>query len=91
MFGAADNQLLAATRSPLFGYFDLLFAGKILPRKTVRLGHDLFQGAMGNDLSATHAGSGSEVHHMVGRPHCVFIVFHDQHGIALVSQATQRV
>ena len=51
----------------------------------------LVRRSLGDDLSAVHPGTRSDVHKVVGRQHHVLVVFHHQDGIAGVAQGTQAV
>ena len=41
-------------------------------------------------MAAGDARPGAEVDHVVGRPHRVFVVLDDDHGVALIARAAQR-
>ena len=47
--------------------------------------------AGGHDFAAAHARAGAEVDDVVGRPHRVFVVLDDDHGVAQVAQLRERV
>ncbi len=55
------------------------------------VGHDLARRALGDDLAAVLAGAGADVDEVVGRAHRLLVVLDDDHRVAEVAQAQQRV
>ena len=66
-------------------------AGEILPCEGGRILHNLRRRARRDDLAAVRPGAGSDVHNIVGRPHRVLIVLHDNHGVAEIAEPFHRV
>ena len=54
-------------------------------------GRSVRERAGGHDFAAADAGAGAEIDDVIGRPHRVFVVLDDHHGIALVAQLRERV
>src|SRR3989475_3449233 len=49
------------------------------------------EGAGGHDLTAVPPGAGAEVHDVVGGADRLLVVLDDEHGVAEVAQALERV
>ena len=53
------------------------------------LAHHLVDGALKHHLAASSPCLGTDVHHVVGREHHVFVVLHHNHRVADVAQLFQ--
>ena len=59
--------------------------------RLVRLARELVGRAAEDDLSAEVPGAGPEVDHVIGRADRLFVVLDDEHGVAEIAQAAQRL
>ena len=57
----------------------------------IRAGGDLGRRPPGDDLAAVHPGAGADVDDIVGRPDRLLVMLDDDHRVAEVAQAPQRV
>ena len=71
---------------PLLLFFRRQQRRQITPRETRRIFCDLFRRAAGNNLAATRAAFGSEIHDPVRCFDHIQIVLDDDHGITLITQ-----
>ena len=46
---------------------------------------------MRHDLSAMHTCAGTDIEHVIGLADRFFIMFNDDHGVALIAQVFQRL
>ena len=56
-----------------------------------RVGHDLCGRALGDDVAAVHAGAGPHVDDVIGGEDGLAVVLDDDHAVAEVDQAAQRL
>ena len=75
----------------LSGHLDALAAGEVLAGQRRRARLDLRGRALRDDLAAVHAGAGPEVDDVVGLADRLLVVLDDDHRVAEVAQAMQRV
>ncbi len=73
------------------GTGDATDAGEILAGEALRPGNDLLGRAAGDDLAAVHAGSGTHVDQVVGRPDRLLVMLDDDHRVAEIAKALQRL
>ena len=66
-------------------------AREIMAGQRIRIGGDLGRRSLGDDLAAMHARAGADVDDIVRRPDRVLVVLDDDHRVAEVAQAPQRV
>src|SRR5262249_38174573 len=70
-------QPFAARCPPLRGNGDLRPAAEVLPCETVRVGEDVLIRTSRDHLAAAHAGTGAEIHDVIGGPHGFFVMLDD--------------
>ena len=87
-FATSHSALGAARRSR---HFDLQLAGQILPGDALRRLGRSPRRCLGHDIAAAHAGAGTEIDDVIGRPHRVFVVLDDDDRVAHVAQLRERV
>ena len=61
-------------------------AGEVLAGDAPGLGDHRGQRSGGDDLAAAHAGTGTEIDEVIGRPHRVLVVLDHDDGVALVAE-----
>ena len=83
--------LLRLDLAALVGDLDALAPGEVLAGERGGVGLDLDGRAFGNDAPAMDTGAGAEVHHVVRLADRVLVVLDDDHGIAEVAQAVERI
>jgi hypothetical protein len=50
---------------------------------------DVVEGALGDELTASRASSGTDVDDVIGGTNCVFVMFHYDHGIPEVAEVAE--
>ena len=70
---------------------DETLAGQIMPGQRIRVGLDRLRRALGDDLAAMHAGAGADVDDIIGREDRVLVMLDDDHRVAEIAQAAQRI
>ncbi len=89
LIGGKDLRSLGD--APLGGDIDLFLAGKILSGDApLGPGHGL-DVTVGHNFAATDPRTGPEVDDMIGRPHRLFVMFHNDDGVAGVAEAGERI
>ena len=63
---------------------------KVGPRHGIRILHDLVGRPDRDDAASLFAGAGPEIHNPVRRAHDVFVMLHNDHRVAEVSQILER-
>ena len=91
MPGTQDLERLLSRRPALGRDRDLFLARQEPARHAARRALDVAQAALRHDLPTPHAGAGAKVHHMIGRPDRLFIVFHDDDGVPQIAQVEQAL
>src|SRR5262249_50068604 len=86
-----DRDEVAAPLAPRRRYGDGERAREIAPGERVRVRHDLVRRADRDDMAAELAGAGAEVDDVGRRADGLLGVLDDQHGVADVAQALERV
>ena len=81
-----DLQNFSVSRTAGSGNFDFLFAGEVLPRQAVGVGHDLRRSARRHHLSAMDARAGADVNEVIRCPHGVLVMLHHDEAIAQIPQ-----
>ena len=66
-------------------------AGQVLAGDRLGSGHQVGRQSLGDDPAAVHAGAGTEIDDVVGLADGILVVLDDDHGVAQVAQAHQRV
>ena len=66
-------------------------SGEIAAGERFGAGHDLVRRALGDDVAAEPAGAGAEIEHIVGVADGFFVVLDDQHRVAQIAQALERL
>ena len=56
----------------------------------MRIGHQLFRRAAGDELAAVRARARADIHNIVRRAHGIFIVLDNDKGVAQIAQVFQR-
>ena len=88
--GAADAELLAVALAALRRDRHRPLAAEERAGDRPRLGEDLLERPVGDDLAAVLARSGPDVDDPVGRPDRLLVVLDDEHGVAEVPEPRQR-
>ena len=68
---------------------DLLQPHKIFSRKAVRVVHDVFGRALGDDFTAVNAGTWPHVDHMIGGSDRFLVMLHHHDGVAEIAQTLE--
>ena len=78
-------------RTALVGQCDGFLAGQIFTGERGRIGHHFAGRPLRHDLAAVNAGSGADIHKVVGGENGVFVMFDHDHRITEIAQMPQRV
>ena len=89
LYCAVDRQFFAVARPPLSWYRDLALAAQVLAGDGALAGNNIVYRARCHQLAAVDTGTGTNVYHIVCRPHGVLVMFHHDQGVAQVPQVTQ--
>ena len=65
-------------------------ARNVRPGQRIRIAHDLFRRAVRHQAPAMPPRARPQIDHIIRAPDRLFIVLHDQHGVAQVAQIFQR-
>ena len=87
---AGDAQVLAVALPPAGGQRYLFAAGQVSPGQRLGVRQNLLRRAFSDDAPAVLARAGSQVHHPIGGPDRVIVVFDHQDGVAQIAQILQR-
>jgi hypothetical protein len=71
--------------------FDAPAPAQVLARDRIGMGRDFGRGPLGDDIAAMHARAGSQIDDVIGLAYRIFVVLHDDHGIAEIAQIDERV
>ena len=69
---------------------DLDLPGQILPGQRSRVVHHLLRSSSGDQIAAILTRAGAEIEHVISGANSVFIMLHDQHGVAQIAQVLKR-
>ncbi len=86
-----DCQAVFSWCSSLFGDGDRIFPAEETSSDASRVVFDLFDCPLGHHPAASNTRPGTEVHDVIGRSHGLFVVFDDDHGVALVSEIAEAL
>src|SRR5690606_5697872 len=89
--GAVDGELLAVALAALGRDRDLARAGEVLGGEAVGALQHFGERALRDDPAAVDAGAGAEVDHVIGGPDRVLVMLDDDHGVAEIAQALERL
>ena len=78
-------------RRPPLGDRDRQFAGEVFAGQRLRIAHDVGGRALGDDMTAMHAGAGADIDDIIGEANRVLVMLDHDHGIAEVAQPLQRL
>src|SRR5262245_8388317 len=87
--GAAHCDVALRARPSLRRHGDLFRAAEVLCGKTLSALEHVIETAGGDDVAAAHAGTGAEIHDVVGRTHRFLVMFDDEDGVAHVAEALE--
>src|SRR5208283_364163 len=91
-FGAEKLQPAAGRRlAELMRELHLLRAGEILAGERFGVRHDLGGRSLSDDLAAMDAGAGADIDDVIGGKDRVLIMLDDDHAVAEIAQAPERV
>ena len=89
---AADAQLALRVRGPAgTRYLNALSAAQVLAGNGIGMGDDFGWRALRDNGAAMNAGTGTQVHHMVGLPNRIFVMLDHDDRVAKIAQIDQRV
>jgi hypothetical protein len=88
---ALDPELPSRAAAPPAGGLDREPPGEILAGERARGSHQPGRGSGEDHLAARDAGTRAEIHHVVGGADGLGVVLDDDHGVADVAQARERV
>ena len=80
----------AAGRVPVFGHGNHLTPGQIIPGDGLRAVLEVIHAALRHNAPPMFSGAGPDINNVVGRAQRIFVVFHDNQGVAQVAQAFER-
>ena len=88
---ATDDQAVAAARTPVIGRDHGARAAEVLTGQRALDARDLGRRAGGYEFAAQTPGAGAEIDHVVRALDGLLVVLDDEHRVAQVAQARQRV
>ena len=86
---AGHLERFAIALTALGRHSDLQHAGEILASQAFGVGHDVIDRAFGHDFAAVDAGTGADVHNMIGHADGVFVMLDDDHGVTEIAKTFQ--
>ena len=88
--GTFDGHgVLEIERSSSLGALDASSAREVHAGERILGRLDLCRGSLGNHSAAVLAGTGADVHDVIGLPDDIFVVFDHEHGVADVGEMTK--
>jgi len=89
--GSLHDESVSSDLAALLGNLDLLFAREVRARYGIGGLRDPLHRAAVDDCPAVLAGARPDVNQPVAGSNRVFVVFHDEHGVAEIAQEMQRL
>ncbi len=80
--GSLDDEGFPVPGPPSVRHRDRALARQVLTCDGSWHCNDVLYAPRRHHITTVISGAGSEIDYIVGRPHCFFVVFHDQKGIA---------
>ena len=88
--GTFDGHRVLQIKHPSsLGDFDASSAGEVHAGERILGRLDLCRGSLGNHSAAVLAGTGADVHDVIGLPDDILVVFDHEHGVADVGEMTK--